>query len=163
KMQIILPPGWSYHDTRAALMAAPSDGHGGIEIHGADAKQQTPAEYIAELKSKGRITEAVGNAETLSGHQAWVGRINASGGGQGGGHMLVTLVRWTPDLMIEMLGQGIDETLIFTTMRSIKDLTDPRKLAMKPDTLFIERVKQPGVFSAVVPTYGVQALSVEET
>ena len=163
KLQIILPPGWSYHDTRAALLAMPSDGKGGIEIHGADAKQESPAAYIEDLRSKGRITEAAGNTETLSGHQAWVGRVNASGGGQGGGHMLVTLVRWTPELMIEMLGQGTDETMIFTTMRSIKDLTDPKKLAMKPDTLFIERVKQPGVFSALVPTYGMQALSVEET
>jgi predicted Zn-dependent protease len=163
KMQIILPPGWSYHDTRAALMAMPPDGHGGIEIHGADTKQESPVAYVDELKSKGRITEAVGGAETLSGHPAWVGRINASGGGQGGGRMLVTWVRWTPDLMIEMLGQGTDESLILTSMRSIKDLTDPKKLAMKPDTLFIERVKTPGVFSAVVPTYGKQALSVEET
>ena len=163
KLEIILPPGWTYHDTRSALVAVAPDGRTGMQLGGADAKDLTPSAHVSALLKKGAISGADGGPETIGGHDAWVGHVTA--GGSGGGRMIAAFVRWNPDFMIEALGQGgtTDEAVILSSLRSLHDLTDPKRLNAQPDRVRVEHPSSEGVFSALVPTLGRQAISVEET
>ena len=169
KLELILPPGWTYHDSRAALVGVAPDGHSGMQISGADAKDETPSAHVSALLAKGEISEPDGSAETIGGHAAWVGRVTANSKSGQGGRLLTAFVRWTPDLMLEVLGSGgiSEESLILSSMRSLRDLTDPKRLNRQPDRVKLMRAPAEGVFSALVPTLiappATQALSVEET
>jgi predicted Zn-dependent protease len=169
KLEMILPPGWTYHDSRATLVAVAPDEHSGMQISGADAKDETPSAHVGELLSKGSISEPDGAAETIGGHAAWVGHVTARSQNGQGGRLIAGVVRWSPELMIEILGQGgvVEESLILSSIRSLRDLTDPKRLAMVPDRVQRVRTVSAGVFSRVVPTLvpapGSQAISVEET
>jgi predicted Zn-dependent protease len=169
KLEIILPPGWSYRDSRAALVAVAPDERSGMQISGADAKDATPAGHVSALLEKGEISEPDGRGETVGGHAAWVGRVTAKSQSGQGGRLIAGFVRWSPDLMLEVLGSGgvTEESLILSSLRSLRDLTDPRRLNRKPDRVKLTRTTGPGVFSALVPTLipppGSQGLSVEET
>ena len=169
KLEMILPPGWTYHDSKATLVAVAPDGHSGLQISGGDAKDETPAAYVSALQAKGAISEPDGAAETIGGHAAWVGRVTARSQNSEGGRLIAGFVRWSPGLMIEILGQGgvSEESLIHSCIRSLRDLTDPKRLAMAPDRVKRVRAASAGVFSRVVPTLvpapGTQAITVEET
>ncbi|HEY6866563.1 MAG TPA: hypothetical protein VI792_04855, partial [Candidatus Eisenbacteria bacterium] len=150
----------------AALVAVAPDGRTGMQLGGADAKDETPTAHVSALVKKGAISAADGGPETIGGHEAWVGRVTTSGGGGGGGgRMVAAFVRWNPDFMIEALGQGgvSDENTILTSIRSLKDLTDPKRVGAQPDRIRVTHPSAEGVFSALVPTLGSQAISVEET
>ena len=169
KLQLILPPGWTYHDSRSALIAVAPDEHSGLQISGADGKDQTPSGHVSALLAKGEISEPEGAAETIGGHAAWVGRLTANSKGGPGGRVLAAFVQWSPDLMLEILGSGgvTEESLILSSVRSLRDLTDPRALARKPDRLKVMRAPAAGVFSALVPILipppGAQGIGLEET
>jgi len=169
KLQIIMPPGWTYHDSRSALVAVAPDDHSGMQIAGANAKDETPGAHVSALLGKGEISEPDGREETIGGHAAWVGRLTARSQNGQGGKLTAGFVRWSPDLMLEILGSGglSEESLILSSIRSLKDLTDPRRLERNPDRVKLARTSGAGVFSVVVPTLipspKTQALSIEET
>ena len=71
--------------------------------------------------------------------------------------------------MLEILGSGgvTEESLILGSIRSLRNLTDPRRLGRQPDRVKLMRAPAAGVFSALLPTLilapGTQGISVEET
>jgi len=168
KLELIMPPGWTYHDSRAALVAQAPDGRSGMQISGADAREETPSAHVSALLGKGEISEPDGGAEPIGGHAAWVGRVTTKSQNGQGGRLIAVFVRWSPDLMLEILGSGgiSEESLIYSSVRSLRDLSDPRRLNRKPDRVKLTRAAAGVVFSALVPTLmprGSQAISVEET
>ncbi len=168
KLELIMPPGWTYHDSRSSLIAVAPDQHSGMQISGADGKDQTPAQHVSALLAKGELSEPDGASETIGGHPAWVGHVTASAK-SGGGRLLAAFVGWSPELMLEVVGQGglSEESLMLSSLRSIRNLTDPKRLARQPDRVRLLRNPATGVFSVVVPTLipppGAQGISLEET
>jgi hypothetical protein len=123
---------------------------------------------MSALLEKGEISEPEGDTETIGGHDAWVGRVTLSSKA-GGGRLITAFVSWTPDLMLELLGSGdvSQQSLILSCIRSLRDMTDPKRLAHGPDRVHLVHAPGGGTFSAVVPTLlkppASQAISVEET
>jgi predicted Zn-dependent protease len=169
RLEVIMPPGWTYHDSRSSLVAVAPDQHSGMQLSGADGKDTTPRAHVSALLAKGEISEPDGDTETIGGHDAWVGRVTLSAKG-GGGRVITAFVSWSPDLMLEILGSGgvTEQSLILSSIRSLRDMTDPKRIARRPDR--VQLVHAPaggGLFSALVPTLlkppASQAIGLEET
>ena len=171
RLEMAMPPGWTYRDSRAALVASLQDGSNTravMQVSAAQAGTSSPTAFVSELARKSAIAGSDGGGETLGGHAAWVGRVALAGSGGGVTWLPAAWVRWTPELMLQVLGQtsipgDADEARIFASVHSLRDLTDPKRLDVKPDRVRIELAPAAGTFSAVVPKLGNQALGLEET
>ena len=172
KLELTLPPGWTHRDSRAALVATLPGGSGGtraaMQVSTVAAGSPTPGVYVGDLYRRGAIAGSDGGGESIGGHRAWVGRVAVTNSAGQTEWLPATWVRWTPELMLQILGETSangdgNEARIFASARSVRDLTDPRRLEVKPDRVRVERAGSAGAFAVVVPKLGSQAVGLEET
>jgi predicted Zn-dependent protease len=169
RFQIGFPSGWKVQDQRAAVVAVEPNQRAGMQLSLAPPESGSPAEYVAELRRSGKITDASGGGETIGGYPAWAGRVSVTG--QDGQPVILAAVfiRKSPEHMFEILGRSAvprdeDEAQIFTSARSFRELTDPARLAVSPDRVHVT-TPPPGTstFETAVARLGPQALELEET
>ena len=173
KLEIALPPGWTYQDSRAALMAGfPGAEQGSLraqmELSAVDAGTRGPSEYADDLARRGAVAGTSGGAESIGGHAAWVGRVAVRQQDGSTRWLVAGWVRWAPQTMLQTLGVsadpgGADEARIFASLRSLRDLTDPARLDVRPDRVRLEKVTVAAPFSALIPRFGPQALTLDQT
>jgi len=169
RFQIGFPSGWKVQDQRAAVVAVEPGQRAGMQLSLAPAGAGSPAEYVAELRRSGKITDARGGGETIGGYPAWAGRVTVSG--QDGQPIILAAVfiRKSTEQMFEILGRSTapgdaDEERILSSARSFRELTDPARLAVSPERVHVAPPPEgAGTFEAAVSRLGPQALDLEET
>jgi len=167
--EIVFPTGWKTADSRAAIIAAAPQDRAAIQMSIAARTTQTPAGLVANLVQSGKIANAVGDAETIHGKSAWVGRLILQPDAQGvQGILTAGFVRWSPDIMFQILGKSgqpndADGVQIVAAIRSLSTLSDPARAQPQPDRVKVVQAPRNGEFQAVVPALGQQAASLEDT
>ncbi len=166
--QLSLPAGWKTQDTHASVTAMEPQQHAGVELTLADAGTLAPASYAAELVRRGRATDARGVGESIGGWDAWVGRLSVTGQSGAPAMLLAAFVRKGPDRMLQLLGRSAaagdaDEERIVSSMRSLRPLTDPARLAASPDRVSLARASAAGSLADILQRLGAQALDLDAT
>jgi predicted Zn-dependent protease len=166
--QMSFPQGWQTQDTRSAVMAAPQDQRGVMQLSIAPKNSLTPAGFVAELERAGQITSSQGRSETIGGYQAWVGLVGVQTQSGGQATFRAIWIRKTPDLLFQILGQtaqpgdSYDETIV-DAARSFRNLTDPARINVQPARVKVVPAPRGGNFQAIVASMGAQAVGLEET
>ncbi len=173
KLEIALPTGWTYQDSRSALVAGLPGTEAGtlraqMELSTVDAGTRGPSAYAADLARRGAVAGTSGGAETIGGHDAWIGRVAVTQPDGSTRWLAAGWVRWAPQTMIQILCAsadpgGPDEARIYASARSLRDLTDPARLDVRPDRIRLEAVSAAAPFSTIVPRLGRQALTIDQT
>ncbi len=75
------PNGWTVENSAAAVTGRATSGGAGIQLTLEDTEDgpDVPAEYVAWLATKDKLSNPVGRARTINGKAAWVGRVTAGG------------------------------------------------------------------------------------
>ncbi len=168
RLHIRLPDGWTYQDQKQALIAVEPNKQAAMELTLADAGTESPQGYVNSLRQSGRILDAQGRAETIAGRQAWVGRIAVQTSDGATVTLFATLVRWSPEQMLQILGRSANlgdanEQAISRAARSMRELTDPARLQVEPDRVAVKRLTFATTFSEAVRSFGTQAIDLDQT
>ena len=166
QFQITFPDGWKTQDSRSFVMGATQDQKTVMQLTLAAKSDVSPAAYIDALQKNNRITGSQGGAEKINGYDAWLGRITVQNEQGQQGTMDAVLIRMSPDLMFQILGQPGDEAgeqQIFQAARSFNKLTDPARLNVKPDRIHVISAPKSGNFMSIVQAQGSQAIGIEQT
>jgi predicted Zn-dependent protease len=166
--QIAFPEGWNTQNARAAVSAAEPGQHAMMQFTIVPSEGLSPSGYVGELQRGGKITGARGTDETINGSPAWLGHLAVQK--EDGTEVVLTaaFIRKSDAQLYEVLGQSaapgdaFDEKIL-ESARSLRTLTDPSKLSVKPDRVRIVTVKKTGTFAEVVGAIKPQALSLEDT
>src|SRR5206468_8010787 len=105
--------------------------HGGV----------SPAEYAEELVRSGKARAADGRSTSIGGYPAWLGRLRVAGS-DGVERLLVAGFVEKDDQRLEVLGLSAapgdaNEDAIFASIRSIRPITDPARLAVRPNRVHV--------------------------
>jgi predicted Zn-dependent protease len=128
----------------------------------------SPAQYVAQLQSSGKIAGASGRSETINGRPAWVGRVQVQDSNGQTGTLALALVTLSGNRTLQILGQtrtpgDAAEQQILDSARSIRTLTDAGRLNATPAHLKVVAAPRAGTFQDVVPGLGTQGLALDQT
>ncbi len=168
RFQITLPEGWQTADSKNAVTAASSDQTSQMQMTLAAKNGLSPTAYVTQLQSSGRIAGAGGSTETIGGYAAWSGHVlvvDQSGARQ---TLVAAFIRTSPDLMYEILGKSPEvgdagDDQILRAIHSFRELSDPARLAVRPDRVKVIAAAHSGDFLALVQAQGAQAVGMDET
>lgn len=140
--QMDFPEGWKVDNGRAAITAAAKSG-AGMQVTVEKATVASPGDYPPSLAQAGKITSFAGQAETIGGYAAWSGTLTLPDGQGGQRSLLAAWIRREPGQFYQFLGGPATDAgtrlLFLNSVRSFRNLTDPARLAVKPDELAIRR------------------------
>jgi predicted Zn-dependent protease len=165
--EIQFPAGWKTQNTHAAVVAQEPSKAASMQFTMADAGTLSPEAFVSGLQRDGKISGARGARETVGGWPAWVGRISVTGSDGSESTLEAGFVRQGAEHMFQVLGASADpyDANAAQILESIRSL-GPRPAgspAVEPDRVKVVTVEQNGAFDTVVPTFGTQAVDVEET
>jgi predicted Zn-dependent protease len=160
---LTFPAGWQHQEAHTSVTAGAPDRGAVMELKLADAGTLSPSAYAHDLMRRGRVVDASGATETFEGLPAWVGRLAARAESGEVITFAATFVRLAPERMIQILGRSnapgdADDQRIVASMRSLRPLTDPTRLGVKPDRVRIVKANATGTFESVIPSFGPQAV-----
>ncbi len=166
--EITFTSGWKTQNSRSAVVAVEAQQRAGMQLGIAKPAGSSPADHVRALASSGQITDARGGSETIGGWPAWVGNVVVTRRDGSRAILATAFVQRRSDQMFEIVGSSAQpgdalEAQIFAAARSLRSLTDPSRLAVKPDRVHVVRVARSGPFEQVVQGLGPQAVDVEET
>jgi predicted Zn-dependent protease len=154
RFEVRFPEGWKTQNTREAVVAAEPNQRAAMQLTLADGGELSPAGLVSQLQGAGKLGGAEGRTETIGGFSAWAGHVEVAA--QSGTAVLAAVfLRRSEDLMFQILGQSAtpgdaNESRIFTSARSFRALTDPAKLAAKPDRVDVVSVTRSGTFQEIL-------------
>ena len=164
--RIRFPAGWSHHDSHASVTAGEPNQAAVVQLSEAGgAGGAAPADFVAQLKTKGVIAGAQGGGETIGGYTAWVGHVDVPVEGQAPAKLAAAFIR-KDSRLFQVVGQSqragdANEEKIFATIRSFRGLTDPARINVMPDRVRVHTVDASGAFDAVVRRLGAEPADVE--
>src|SRR6185295_16941596 len=101
--QMTFPTGWKTQDSRAAIVASAPQERAGLQMTVVTKSALTPAGFVAQLVSAGKVESARGGAESIGGHAAWVGRLTLPPDAQGNRAVLTAgYLRLSPETMFQV-------------------------------------------------------------
>ncbi len=160
--QLDFPDGWKVDNGRAAITARASNG-AGMQLTIEKSTVANPENFPASLTQGGKITSFAGQAETIGGYPAWTGTVTAPDGQGGQQVMLAAWLRRDPGELFQFLGgpatDAATRTAFLGSVRSLRNLTDPARMNLKPDELAIRRADGQSALSKMIkdtpsPTLG---------
>ena len=159
RFQLTFPAGWKHQDTRSAVAAQEPGQQATVELMLADAGTLAPAAFVQQLNDRGTFAEVAGKPETIGGFAAWVGR--ASVPQQQGVAVVATAgyIRRADSLMVQLLGRSqqpgdANDAKIHASLRSFRAVTDPARLAARPDRVKVEKVATTATLEATLRKLG---------
>jgi predicted Zn-dependent protease len=159
RFQLTFPAGWKHEDTRAAVAAQEPGQQAVLQLTLADAGTLAPAAFVQQLSGRGTFTEVAGKPETIGGFTAWVGRVSLPP--QQGTTVLAAAgyIRRADSLMFQMLGRSqqpgdANDAKIYASLRSFRAVTDPARLAVRPDRVKIEKIATTATLEATLRKLG---------
>ncbi len=167
-LEMSFPGGWKTSHTHAALTGVAPDQSGIMQLTLArDATGKSPGDYLVGLTTDGKISGSRGGPETLGPWQAWVGSLSVPNGQGGQASLVAAFVRVSPDVMLQVLGRGAtpgdaNERQVLTAIRSMTQLTDPRRGMIQPIRLRVQTAGNAGELRALYPSLGSGLIPAEE-
>ncbi len=167
-LEMAFPAGWHTAHSHTALTGQAQDESGVLQLTIArNSTGKTPGDYLVGLTTEGRVLGSRGAPETLGPWPAWVGTLTVSDGQGGQGLLAAGFVRVSPDVMLQVLGRGTTpgdaaERQVFAAIRSMRQLTDPRRGMIQPVRLRIQGAASQGDLRALYPSLGSGLIPVEE-
>jgi predicted Zn-dependent protease len=164
--QLTFPAGWLHQDTHASVAAGEPNQAAVVQLTVApEAGTLTPEAYVAQLVTKGSITNSNGARETIGGYSAWVGRITVTPQDQSPTTLVAAFIR-KDSALFQILGQSkqagdVYEQRIFSTIRSFGNLTDPARINVTPDRVRVSTVNTAAAFGTVVTGLGAKPADLE--
>jgi len=131
------PNGWSVENSAAAVTGHAPDGKAGIQLTLEDTEDgpDVPADYVAWLATKNKLSDPVGRARTVGGKDAWVGKATV-----GGNEISLAFIDRGNGSFYQFVGipGATDAAGRFpNTIDSFGPLRDPAKANVASDTLDI--------------------------
>jgi predicted Zn-dependent protease len=160
------PDGWKTQNGRDAVQAAEPQNQASMQLALADAGELSPAGFVAQLQSAGKIMSADGRSENVGGFSSWIGDLQVQS--QSGTAVLAAaFIRKSDKLMFQVLGQSAapgdaNEARVLASARSFRGLTDPSRINVKPDRVRVVAAPKSGTFQEVVAGFGPLAVSPED-
>ncbi|TMQ67315.1 MAG: peptidase M48 [Candidatus Eisenbacteria bacterium] len=168
RFQIQFPSGWQTQDTRSAVMVGEPNQRAAMQLTLNEATQLSPSDYVSQLERSGRIAAAQGGSENIGGFPAWIGHVRVTA--QDGTPIIyaASFITVRGGQMFRILGRSgaigdPDDQRILQSMRSFASLTDPRRLAVRPDQVRVAPAASTGQFQTVIESMGQQALGLDDT
>jgi predicted Zn-dependent protease len=159
RFQLTFPAGWKHEDTRAAVAAQEPGQQAVLQLTLADAGTLAPAAFVQQLSGRGIFAEVAGKAETIGGFAAWVGRVSLPQ--QQGAAVPATAgyIRRADSLMFQVLGRSqqpgdANDAKIYASLRSFRAVTDPARLAVRPDRVKVEKIAATATLEATLRKLG---------
>ena len=159
-LEMMFPAGWQTSHTHTALSAGAPDKSGVMQMTLArESAGLSPTEYLVKLTTKGVISSSRGGPENVGPWPAWVGSVIIPDGQGGQNTLVAAFVRSSPDVLLQVIGRGATpgdagERQVLTAIRSITQLTDPRRGMVQPVRLKVVTASSAGAFSSLWPTLG---------
>src|SRR5262249_30746675 len=127
----------------------------------------SPSAYVAQLQTKGTISDRDGRTETVGGYPAWVGRLAVPSQQQQATVNLDAAFIQKDNRLFEILGQskqaaGANQAQVFAAMRWFRTLSDPARLNVAPDRVHVAAAPSTGSFSSIVQRLGSRGADVED-
>ena len=167
-LEMTFPSGWRTGHTHTALSAVAPDQSGGMQMTLArESAGASPTDYLVKLTTKGVISSSRGGPETVGPWPAWVGSVIVPDGQGGQNTLIAAFVRTTPDVMLQLVGRGASpgdasEKQVLASIRSLTQLTDPRRGMVQPVRLKVLTAASGGEFKGLWPTLGSGLVAVDE-
>jgi len=159
RFQLTFPAGWKHEDTRAAVAAQEPGQQAVLQLTLADAGTLAPAAFVEQLSGRGTFADVAGKAETIGGFAAWVGRVSLPQ--QQGAAVPATAgyIRRADSLMFQVLGRSqqpgdANDAKIYASLRSFRAVTDPARLAVRPDRVKVEKITMTATLEATLRKLG---------
>ena len=159
-IEMTFPSGWQTAHSHTALTAAAPNNSGIMQMTIApNATGKSPGEYVVALTTEGRVAGSRGGTEQVGPWPAWVGTLSVPDGQGGYALLTATFVRVSNDALLQVLGKSAtagdaSERAILASMRSITQLTDPRRGMVQPVRLRIQNAPAAGTFESIYPQLG---------
>jgi predicted Zn-dependent protease len=159
RFQLTLPAGWKHQNTRTALVAQEPAQKAVMQLGLAAAGTLSPGDYVQQLVNGGKIAEARGRSETLGGLPAWVGRAAFPQENAAAVVLAAGWIRRADTLMLQVVGRSqqvgdADEGRIFTSLRTLRPLTDAARLNVNGDRVLVEKVGATGSLQTTLEKLG---------
>jgi predicted Zn-dependent protease len=167
-LELTFPAGWQTQHTNTALTAGAPDQSGAMQMTLArEAAGSSPADYLVKLTTKGVVSSSRGGPETIGPWPAWVGAITVPDGQGNQSALVAAFVRTTPDVMLQFIGRGATpgdagEKKVLAAMRSLTQLSDPRRGMVQPVRIKVVTAGSGGEFKGLWPTLGSGLVAVQE-
>ena len=159
RFQLTFPPGWKHEDTRSAVTAQEPGQQAVMQLTQAEAGTLAPAAFVQQLGGRGTFTDIAGRPEGIGGFAAWVGQVSLPQ--QQGAALVATAgyIRRADSLMIQVLGRSqqpgdANDAKIRASLRSFRAVTDPARLAVRPDRVRVERITATATLEATLRKLG---------
>ncbi|MBI5709161.1 MAG: M48 family metalloprotease [Candidatus Eisenbacteria bacterium] len=165
--QMAFPAGWKRQDTRSAVLAAGPEDAAAMQLSLAKAEAQSPGAFVAQLSARGTFAATEGGSESVGGYAGWVGRVQVARQGQPPATLAAAFIRQAEGRMFQLLGRSkqrgdADEAKIFASVRSFRPLTDPARIAVKPDRVRVAKLTTAGRFDTAIARLGATAADLED-
>ncbi len=159
RFQMTFPAGWKHEDTRAAVAAQEPGQQAVVQLTLADAGTLAPAAFVQQLSGRGTFTEVAGKAETVGGFAAWVGRVSLPQQQGAAVPAAAGYIRRADSLMFQLLGRSqqpgdANDAKIYASLRSFRAVTDPARLAVRPDRVKVEQIAATATLEATLRRLG---------
>jgi predicted Zn-dependent protease len=159
--QMDFPAGWKHQNTRQTVMAATSDQSSVMQLTLVGTNNLSPAQYVAQLESQGKIVSSQGRSETVNGAPAWVGSVTVQNDQGQTGTLAYAMISQAQGRAFQVLGQGQEQNIL-ASARSIRRLTDANRLSATPAHLKVVAAPRSGTFESVVSGLGSQGASLAQ-
>lgn len=153
--EMLWPNGWKVQNSAASVVSQSPDGKAAIQltIENTGDGPEDPAAYVDYLLKKGEIAQAAGQARTINGKAAWVGRIATSGAAQTGGStaesgsnvLSLAFIKGDSKTLYQFLGapgRTDADGRFLNTVESFGPIRDAAAAQVKPNR--VETVAAPG-------------------
>jgi predicted Zn-dependent protease len=160
EFQMDFPSGWKHQNSRQTVMAG-SGQTSVMQLTMVATNNLSPAQYVSQLQSAGKITGAQGQSETVGGWPAWVGRVGVQDAQGNKGTLALAMIQHGQGSAFQILGQG-DEGSVLASARSMRRLTDTNRLAASPARIRIVSAPSSGQFDTVISGLGAQGVPMSQ-
>jgi predicted Zn-dependent protease len=159
RFQLTFPAGWKHEDTRAAVAAQEPGQQAVVQLTLADAGTLAPASFVQQLSGRGTFADATGQPENIGGFAAWVGRVSLPQPQGAAVPAAACYIRRADSLMFQVLGRSqqpgdANDAKIHATLRSFRAVTDPARIAVRPDRVKVEKVATTATLEATLRKLG---------
>jgi predicted Zn-dependent protease len=159
RFQLTFPAGWKHQDTRSAVAAQEPGQQAMVQLTLADAGTLAPAAFVQQLGGRGTFADVAGKPETIGGFAAWVGRVSLPQQQGAALPAAAGYIRRADSLMFQLLGRSqqpgdANDAKIYASLRSFRAVTDPARLAVRPDRVKVEKIAATATLEATLRKLG---------
>ncbi len=165
--ELAMPAGWQTQNQKSAVVAAEPQQHGMMQLTIVNTGGVSPAAYVQQLVSGGKITDARGASETIGGFAAWTGRLATQNQDGTPGSLIAVFIQRSANETFQVLGQSAAagdsyEAAILASARSFRSLSEASRRNPAPDRVVVVGAPQSGTFQEVLARLGPIAITPQQ-